>query len=239
MNTHDDDSTLVRNLALRAGALYLLMALIAPIGIVYVPSRLFVLADPVATATAIRGSQWLLRVGMASELIHQAIEVFLILLLYQLLKPVRESWANQMLALGLIPIPIVFLNTVNEIGAIVVLGGYSFLSPFTAPQLEVLAYLFMRLHGAGITVASVFWGLWLLPLGALIFRARFGSRVVGVLAALAGTAYVVDALVKITVPLAAPWVSMLATPAEATELAVIVWLLYVGMRQPPSARTVA
>ena len=234
MNAQNDDSTLVRKVALRAGVLYLLIALIAPIGIIYVPSKLFIPANAVATAAAIQDSEWLLRLGMASELIHQAIEVFLSLVLYRLFKPVQEQWAKQMLVLCLIPIPIMFLNTVNEVGAVVVLGGYSFLSPFTAPQLDVLAYLFMRLHGAGITVATVFWGLWLLPLSALLFRARFGSRVVGVLAALAGTAYVVDALTKITLPQASQWASMLTTPAEAAELAVIAWLLYVGVRRSPN-----
>jgi len=39
----------------------------------------------------------------------------------------------------------------------------------------------------------------------------------------AGVAYVIDALTKIAPPQAAPWTSMLTTPAEATELAVIAW----------------
>ncbi len=81
----------------------------------------------------------------------------------------------------------------------------------------------------------MFWGLWLLPLGALIVRAPFGSRAVGVLASIAGVAYVIDALTKIALPQASPWVSMFATPGEAAELAVIAWLLYVGIRRSSSA----
>ena len=133
MNAHDDDSALVRKLALRAGALYLLMAFIAPIGIVYVPRRLFVVADAAATASAIRGSEWLLRVGMASELIHQAIEVFLIPAALPAVEARAGDLGESDVGLGLIPIPIVFLNTVNEIGAVVVLGSYTFLSPFSVP----------------------------------------------------------------------------------------------------------
>jgi len=98
----------VHKQALYAGALYLLVALIAPIGVIYVPSKAVRCGQCVATAAAIRGSEWLLRAGIASELIHQTIEVFLILVLYRLFKPVQESWAKQMLMLGLIPIPIVF-----------------------------------------------------------------------------------------------------------------------------------
>src|SRR5262252_2076553 len=119
------ESTTLRRQALRCGALYLLVVLIAPVGIVYVPSQLFVPADPASTAAAIRSSLGLLRLGIASELVHQVIEVFLTLALYRLFKPVHENWAKQMLLLGLVPIPIVFANTLNEIAATVVLGGYT------------------------------------------------------------------------------------------------------------------
>src|SRR5215471_11249252 len=199
------ESATLRRQALGAGALYLLVVLIAPIGIVYV----------------------------ASELVHQVIEVFLTLALYRLFKPVKEDWAKQMLLLGLVPIPIMFANMLNEIAATVLLGGYAFLAPFSAEQIEVLAYLFMRLHAAGITVASIFWGLWLLPLGALLWRAAFGSRVVGVLVAIAGCGYTLDAFVKLVVPWAAAYVSTIAPVLEAGELAVVAWLLAVGARVWP------
>jgi hypothetical protein len=231
MDPHESESTQVGRLCLQAGALYLLVVLIAPIGIVYVPSKLFVPADPAATAAAIRSSLGLLRLGIASELVHQSIEVFLILVLYRLFKPVQETWAKQMLLLGLIPIPIVFANTLNEVAAMVLLGGYAFLAPLGTPQVEVLAYLFMRLHAAGIAVASVFWGLWLLPLGALLLRAAFGSRLVGVLVLIAGCTYVIDAFAKLVVPQALAVVSMVATPLEAGELAVVAWLLIAGARR--------
>ena len=230
MTIPNDDAGLLRRQARNTCLLYLLVVIIAPIGIVYVPSKLFVPADPAATAAAVRGSLGLLRIGVASELVHQAVEVFLTLALYRLFRPVQERWAMQMLVLGLVPIPIVFLNVLNTLAAPVLLGGYEFLAPFTAPQLEVLAYLFMRLHGIGIAAASVFWGLWLFPLGALMLRSGFVPRVVGVLALIAGAGYVLDAFVKLVVPQASPTITMIATPLEAGELAVVLWLAIVGAR---------
>jgi hypothetical protein len=56
-----------------AGFLYLLLALIAPIGLLYVPGKLIVSKNAMATADNIRASEWLLRVGIGSELIHQVI----------------------------------------------------------------------------------------------------------------------------------------------------------------------
>lgn len=54
-----------------AGLLYLLLAITAPIGLLYVPSTLIVTGDATATADHIRASESLLRIGIASELFHQ------------------------------------------------------------------------------------------------------------------------------------------------------------------------
>jgi hypothetical protein len=78
------DST--RKQARIAGLLYVLIAVTAPVGLIYVPGKLFVAGDATATADHIRASESLLRMGMASELLHQTIEVFLVLVLYGLFK---------------------------------------------------------------------------------------------------------------------------------------------------------
>jgi hypothetical protein len=77
-----------------AASLYLLIIISAPIGLLYVPSTLIVPGDATATADRIRASEWLLRTGIGSELFHQAIQVFLVLALYRLFKPVNEQHAK-------------------------------------------------------------------------------------------------------------------------------------------------
>ena len=103
---------------------------------------------------------------------HQTVEVFLILVLCRLFTPVSQPLARQMAVLGLIPIPIVFLNVVNELAAQVLTSGASFLAVLSQPGLDALALLFLHLHGQGLQVAAIFWGLWLFPLGLLILRCR-------------------------------------------------------------------
>jgi hypothetical protein len=157
-----------------AGSLYLLLALTAPIGLLYVPGKLFVSGNATATADNIRASEGLLRIGIASELIHQTIAVFLVLALYRLFKTVDEALAKQVVILGaLVSVPIMFVNVLNEIAALVLVSGADFLSVFAKPQLDALAYLFFRLHDQGIFLASIFWGLWLFPFGMLVLRSGF------------------------------------------------------------------
>jgi len=218
-----------------AGVLYLVLALIAPIGLLYVPGKLIVPGNATATADNIRASEWLLRIGIASELIHQIIAVFLVLALYRLFKAVNETHATQMVILGaLVSVPIVFVNVLNEIAALVLASGADFLSVFSKPQLDSLAYLFLRLHGRGITVASIFWGLWLFPFGLLVIRSGFIPRAFGVLLMIAGVAYLASAFAILVLPRYAPLVSQVALPIEAAELPIVFWLLIWGAKTRPA-----
>jgi len=167
-----------------AGFLYLLVALIAPIGLIVVPNKLFH-GNAAETASAI---------------------------------------------LGLLPIPIVFVNAVNELAALVLLTGTDFVAVLPTPQIEGLADLFVRLHGQGVAVASVFWGLWLLPFGMLVIRSNFIPRVLGFLLMVAGTAYLFDSIVKLVLTRYTALVSELAWPLQACELAIVLWLLIVGAK---------
>lgn len=198
-----------------AGFLYLLIVLSAPFGLLYVPGKLIVSGNATATADNIRASEWLLRLGIASELIHQIICVFLVLALYRLFKAINEACAKQMVILGaLVSVPVVFVNVLNDIAALVLVRGVNFLSVFEKPQLDALAYLFLRLHSQGITVASIFWELWLFPFGMLVIHSGFIPRVFGVLLMIAGLAYLSSSFATLVIPRYAPLVSQVALPLE-------------------------
>jgi hypothetical protein len=225
-----------RRQAREAGALYLLLAVTAPVGLVYVPAKLIVDGDATATADRVRASEALLRAGIASELVHQAVAVFLVLALYRLFKAVDEALARQVVILGaLVSVPIVFLNVVNEVAALALVSGAHFLSVFEKPQLDALAYLFLRMHTQGIMVASVFWGLWLFPFGLLVMRSGFIPRVFGVLLLVAGAGYLASSFASLIVPTFEPLVSRVALPLEMGELPIVLWLVIWGARTRPSA----
>ena len=134
----------VRQQARIAGLLYLPVGVTAPIGLLIVPGKLVVSGDAAATAERIRAAEWLLRVGIASELFHQVIGIFLVLALYRLFRNVSPSLARQMVILGaLVSVPIVFVNVLNEIAALTLVHGAPFLSAFDPTQRDSLAYLLL------------------------------------------------------------------------------------------------
>lgn len=223
-----------------AGLLYFILGLIAPIGLILVPGKLIVSGNATATADNLRASEWLLRLGIASELVHQALAVFLVLALYRLFQPVDEMLAKQVVILGaLVSVPIVFVNVLNDVAALILVSGADWLSVFEKPELDALVYLFLRLHARGITVASIFWGLWLFPFGLLVIRSGFIPRVLGVLLMIAGTAYLASAFATLVLPQYAPLVGKIALPLEVGELPIIFWLLIWGAKTRPTAAAAA
>jgi hypothetical protein len=194
------DRAWIKRVSRRAGGLYLAMMPFSFFGILYVPSALVVPGDAAATARNIVGSEWLFRSGMVSHLVGQLIFVLLVLTLYQLLRPVNRDSAVLMVTLALLGVPIALVNEVNHFAVLRLLSGVDYLEPLTQGQIEAQAMLFLDLRGSGLVVAQVFWGLWLLPLGYLVFRSGFLPRLLGVLLLIAGVGYLVDVVVVILSP---------------------------------------
>src|SRR5438034_1649081 len=88
-----------------AGLLYLLASLPAPFALIYVPGKLIVPGDAVATADHIRASETLFRLGIASELTFFIIFIFVVLALYRLFKAVNGKHALAMAVLLLVSHP--------------------------------------------------------------------------------------------------------------------------------------
>ena len=180
-----------------AGGLYLMLGVFAGFALQYVPSRLVVAANAAATANNILASETLFRLGIMSNLISVIINIFLVLTLYQLLKPVNHTIAALMVILLLVSTSISMLNELNNI-AISLLVHSS--AGFTADQVHVLASLFLNMHAYGYTIAEIFFGLWLFPIGYLVFTSGFLPRILGVLLIIGCFGYLAQSVVDLLFP---------------------------------------
>ena len=213
-----------------AGGLYLLSAVAAGLPLIYVSSKLLVPDDAAKTAANILASEASFRACMVSELIGAITFIFMVRALYQLLGEVSKRQASLMVALVLISVPITFLNVLNEVAALRLLHGDSFLGVVNGAQRDALALLFLNLHGDGVSLANIFWGLWLFPFGALVMRSGFIPRILGVLLILNGVALVVVSLTALMLPAHLDSVSRYAIVPELGELWMMGWLLIKGVR---------
>lgn len=215
-----------------AGLLYVGMSIVGFFAMGYVPDKLIVHGNPAATVNNIAASENLFRLGIAGQLIGQAGFIFVALALYQLLKGVNRRQASLMVTLIVVSIPIAFLNEVNSFAALVLVRGADFLSAIDKPQRDALAMLFLHLHGRGLVVAELFWGLWLFPLGLLVYRSHFLPRFLGVWLVLAGCAWVLLSLTGVLWPQYAGKVDTYSQPAIIGEIAFMLWLLVTGAKPP-------
>jgi len=215
-----------------AGFLYVLTSIVGFFAMGYVPGKLIVHGNATATVSNITAHEALFRLGIAGELIGQAGFIFVALALYDLLKGVSRRHASIMVILIVVSIPIAFVNELNSIAALVLVRGADFLAIIEKPQRDALAMLFIKLHGQGFVVAEIFWGLWLFPLGLLVYRSRFLPRFLGVWLGLAGVAWVILSLTGILAPQYQDKVDRYSQPAIIGEIVFMLWLLVKGAKPP-------
>jgi hypothetical protein len=166
----------------------------------YVPSILIVPGDAATTANNIMASESLFRTGIVSSLIGQMIFILLVLFLYKLLKPVNKKHALLMVIFWLVGVPIAMLNELNQFAPLLLLSDADYLTIFKADQLHAQVMFFLDLHNDGILIAQIFWGLWLFPLGYLVFKSDFIPRILGILLMIACFGYLIDSFTIILFP---------------------------------------
>jgi Domain of unknown function (DUF4386) len=214
-----------------AGALYIAMGLPGAFTLMYIPSIFLVPGDATATANRIAAAPGLYRLGVFADLMCGVFAVWLAMVLYDLFKDVDRRQARLMVGFVLAMVAIGLVNTVLMAGPLVLTSGASYLSAFDKHQLDALTLGFLGLRSQGIRAATMYWGLWLLPLGILVYRSGFLPRLLGVLVIIAGCTYVVDCLAYYFFPDYARIVALVSMlPQAAGEGGFTGWLLIKGVR---------
>jgi hypothetical protein len=222
-----------------AGFWYMLLVVVQPLSLIYIPRKLFVPDNASATVNNIAAHEWLFRFGMVGDLVGAVILIFLVLAFYRLFKGVDQYLAVLVVILGgVMPALLYFVNVVSDAGALTAVHGAGFLSAFDKPQRDALAMLFLNLHHQQNTAAEILWGAWLFPLGILVYRSRSLPRFLGVWLIIGGLAYVILSFTGFLLPQYQDKVFTVSQPAFFGELALILWLVIKGAK-PPAMDAVA
>jgi len=214
-----------------AGIIYLLFVFAGVFSLMYVPGQLIVAGDAAATASNILAHQTLIWLDLAVGLISTLIFLLAALTLYQLLKDVNRQAAALMVILVLIQLPQGFVSQLLQFGSLELVRGDGFLSAMDKAQRETLAMLCIHLNAKGKILSEFFWGVWLFPLGVLVYRSGFLPRFLGVWLVLNGVAYVAMCFMNLFLPQYNDAVFKIAFPAMLGEMALMVVLLFVGFRR--------
>jgi hypothetical protein len=223
----------VKRLAAIAGVLYLLDAILSVFAILYVSAKVYVPGNAAASAANVLADPGLVRAGTVADLVQATVFVFLGMTIYLLLKHVHENAARAMVILVAIATTIICLNDVFQLAAVHVATDASHAVAFGAAGANALVQLLLDIHSKGFLIAQIFFGLWLVPFGYLVYKSRMFPKALGVLLIVAAGSYLMDVLATFLVPdLGAQIHGFLAIPPSIAEPAMVIALLVKGVRAP-------
>lgn len=227
-----DPSTTVRpdpRDARTTGLLYLAVAVTGGLSFLVIRARIFEEDGPAATLANLLEHETLARAGIGLELGLVIFQALVALWFYRLFRSVSTFTAGAIAVFGLV-------------NAIAVLGSAAFLA--TALQVALdpvgdasgLPHLMYLISNNFWGVGNLFFGLWLIPMGAVVLGSRWAPRALGWLLVAGGVGFVLSGLLAFLAPDSGPLVDVLVIPATIAEFWMIGWLLYTGWRRPTDPR---
>lgn len=208
-----------------AGLIYLGVVLTGIFSLAYAPGKWFVKDDPSATASAISANAALFNASIVSAIAMYAFFFALPFALARFLSPYGRNAARLMILLVAVSIPFSALAVAQhiDIARLVAAGGVT----AEAVELRLAAY------SKWIGVTSIFWGVWLAPLGWLILRSGAIPRILGVILILGCIEYLAEYF--------GPMLSdgyegsllqeILSYTSSIGEIGTCLWLLIMGARE--------
>lgn len=212
--------------------LYPIWIVIGFFSLQYVPTTLIVDGDVVATADKILANEMLFRIGIAGSMIEPIIFVLAALALYTLLKPINKNQASLMVVFVLLSAPIAILSAFGRVAALLVLNGADYLKVFEVNQLHALMMLFLDLNAQGILIATIFWGLWLFPLGYLVYKSGYFPKMLGILLIIAGFGFLLNPFTHLLLPGYQATLIPILDILTIGEILFIIWLVFRGAKIP-------
>ena len=214
-----------KNLARVGGVLYLAVAVAGGFS-EYVRTSTTVAGDPAATAANVAGHATLFQVAFATDLADLPLFLAVGVILYVVLRPVNPAVAIAMLVLNAVSVPVQALNMLSHAGALLVATNGSFGVGGPAAVLFLL-----DMHRIGYLIAQIFFGLYLLPLGYLVYRSGSVPKALGLILVAGSAGYLAGVGASFA---AAGFQSGVATylglVGGLAELVFLVWLVTKGVR---------
>jgi Domain of unknown function (DUF4386) len=209
-----------------AGAFQLAEALAFTFGYLFILGNyLTVSGDAAATAANILGQERLFWLGFVLTILAVVFHIAWALLMYELLKPVNRSLSRFSACIMLIGCAIQAVMCVFYLAPLPLLHGGSALAALTPAQLQALAYMFLKLNTYAFDVYLVFFGLWCILTGYLIFKSAFLPRVLGVLLMISGLGWVIH----LFPPIANRLFPIIAGASALGEIPLEFWLIVMAV----------
>ena len=189
---------------------------------------LVVAGDAAATAANISGSPGLFRAGFAAFLVVFLLDIVLAWALHVVFRPVNPDLSLLAAWSRLVYTTFLGVALVFHLQALRLLDD-AHLAALGTDQAQTQALLALESFNDAWLVGLAAFGIHLVLLGVLVIRSGWAPRLLGVLLAIAGVAYVVDTLAQTLLPdyraVAPVFLAIVAVPSMVGEGWLGLWLL--------------
>jgi|SRR5579859_2470131 len=197
------------------------------VGQVFILSGLIVEGSASATAANILANAPLIWLGFAISLLAVVFHLVWAFLFYGLFKPVNRSISLLATYVIVVGCAIQAVTCLLYLAPLLTLQNASILSAFTPQQVQDLSFVFLKLNGQAFDTYLIFFGLWCVLIGYLIFRSTFLPRIIGVLLMIDGLGW----MLYLVPPFAQQVFPLIAVAAGLAEIPLMLWLLVVGLNE--------
>ncbi len=220
-----------KRLARIAGLFYLLVAIFGGFAEGFGDPKMYVAGNATATAANVLADPGLVHMIVVAHLLNAIFFILTAMALYILLQHVNKIVARAMLVFVALAVGITTLNAVFQFEGLRVATDSAYAAAFGTAGSNALVLLLLDIQHYGTLSAQVFFGLWLAPLGYLVYKSGLFPKALGVVLVMATVCYLVDLFAAFLVPDFAqqihPFVGIVVGIAE---IWMVLYLLVVGVR---------
>lgn len=171
----------------------------------------------------------LYRFGFAADLIMLACYIAVTLLFYVLFKPVNRTMSLLAALFSLVGIAVLAANSLSHLAPLVFLGNAHYLAAIPKNQLQAFALMSLKMHSQGYSISGVFFGIYCILIGCLVFRSGFLPRILGALMALGGLSFLTDSFATFLLPALAARLPDIGMLGGIGELSLTLWLMVMSV----------
>jgi len=149
----------------------------------------------------------------------------------RVINPVDKNLALLFLLLNLGGVAVRFVIDLNFVPVLLLSGGADYLKVFQADQLQAAAMAFLYLQKNGYWVSQIFFGVWLFPLGYLVFKSGFLPRILGILLMASSITWTTTSFLYLLYVPGYTAITKISFPLGfIAEFGLTVWLLIKGVK---------
>jgi len=206
------------------GVCYLALAITGMIGFLLLHPRIYAGNDPSKILSNIAEFETIARLRLLFELLIVASQALAAIWFYKLFKDIRHDAAWALAAWGMMNAAAIMISAMAMGGALEVANGSQALNEKVL--MTQLFHLFIK-HAWG--AGSLFFGLWLIPMGYIVVSSQRMPLWLGRVLILGGVGYILSTFISY-MGVTDSWVGMLPLPATIGEFWMIGYLLIFGIR---------